>query len=382
MLGKTNITTLSEGGIVTDVADFSWVSMQSGVHTDFVRCIYENGYLAAITADGTIAWTTDGEVWSTAKLEYENCWLNDIDWDGEQFVIAGSCKETVSDKKTDSRMIVFTKDFESFEKLENFAKDKSEIHYIFPQNGKYIVVEGYNSTYSDIFCVAVINPATGSDDKIKEITQQHTMNISTNRKGNAFCAKNTGGMLVCVKLDTRYYRCKVAENNTSNFYNIENASVFECKGALYYILLNQTESYALNKVTDAGEVLTLCTGQNFAFVDGVYFNSCELFINHHDMLAVRKGESLAEKTVDDLIEVAPEMTLNCITKAFGQLYIFGNQGVILRSSVEANNENAITVQTLSAKKALADAKAYTDSRYAELEARIAELEGKQTNSDQ
>ena len=114
---------------------------------------------------------------------------------------------------------------------------------------------------------------------------------------------------------------------------------------------------------------------------GVYFNGCELFINNHEMLVVRKGESIADKTVDDLIEIAPEMILNCITKAFGQLYIFGNQGVILRSSVEINNENAIAVQTLSAKKALADAKAYADSRYAELEARIAELEGKQVNNE-
>lgn len=157
--------------------------------------------------------------------------------------------------------------------------------------------------------------------------------------------------------------------------------MFECKGVLYYIQLLQEENYNLVKVTDSGEELTMCTGQNFAFVDGVYFNGCELFINNHEMLVVRKGESIADKTVDDLIEIAPEMILNCITKAFGQLYIFGNQGVILRSSVEINNENAIAVQTLSAKKALADAKAYADSRYAELEARIAELEGKQVNNE-
>lgn len=81
-----------------------------------------------------------------------------------------------------------------------------------------------------------------------------------------------------------------------------------------------------------------------------------------------------DKTLDDLVEIAPELTMNCITKAFGQLYIFGNRGAILKSSVETNNEDTVTVQTLSAKKALADAKIYVDERYAELEARIAALE--------
>ena len=70
----------------------------------------------------------------------------------------------------------------------------------------------------------------------------------------------------------------------------------------------------------------------------------------------------------------PESTLRCVTKAFGQLYLFGNQGLVLRSSVEAGNEGPVTVQALSAKRALAEAKAYADGKYTELETRIAELE--------
>ena len=380
MLGKTNITTLSEGGIVTDVEDFSWVSMQSGVHKDFVRCIYENGYLVAISPDGTIAWTTDGEVWNTVKLEYEDCWLNDIDWDGERFVLVGSCKETVSNKVTTSRMIVLTKDFESFEKAENFIESDCEIHYIFPKNGKYIVISGgyfYSSSISNV-SILTIDLTTG------QITDKKQMySKSGNGERHVFCAKNTGGMLAYSSSfhENGRYLYK-ADNAVTRLSEVKKVSVFGCKDVLYYIQLLQEENYNLIKVTDSGEELIMCTGQNFAFVDGVYFNGCELFINNHEMLVVRKGERIADKTVDDLIEIAPDMTLNCITKAFGQLYIFGNQGVILRSSVETNNENAITVQTLSAKKALADAKAYTDSRYEELETRIAELEGKQTNSDQ
>lgn len=89
MLGKTNITTLSEGAIVTEIEDYNWIQVQSGVFADFVAAIFKNGYLVAITADGTVVYTTDGEAWQTHMLEYENCRLNDIDWDGNDFVLAG-----------------------------------------------------------------------------------------------------------------------------------------------------------------------------------------------------------------------------------------------------------------------------------------------------
>ena len=63
-----------------------------------------------------------------------------------------------------------------------------------------------------------------------------------------------------------------------------------------------------------------------------------------------------------------------IEKAFGQLFIFGNQGLILKSTNEVNNKEAIAVQHLSAKQALAQSKIYTNEQVASLEARIAALE--------
>lgn len=156
--------------------------------------------------------------------------------------------------------------------------------------------------------------------------------------------------------------------------NIPVMNVYECKDALFYSSMMSTDDYKIVKVLPSNETNILSTGQNFFFKDGVYFNECQLFINSHEMLILKKRESISDKTLDDLIEIAPELTMNCITKAFGQLYIFGNQGVILKSSVETNNEEAIIVQTISAKKALQDAKKYTDEQYAALEARIVALE--------
>ena len=205
-------------------------------------------------------------------------------------------------------------------------------------------------------------------------------------------AKNSSEMLVCFN----GYKSSNGTGNYNYVYKINNAGAvlvkllslcetsipmvyaIDCKDILYYMSKLSADDYVFAKVSDANEVFSMSTGQNYSFKGGAYFNGCQLFINSHEMLIVKKGESIADKTLDDLIEIAPELTMNCITKAFGQLYIFGNQGAILKSSVETNNENAIIVQTLSAKKALSDAKQYTDEQYALLEARIAALEGTTT----
>lgn len=68
MLGKTNITTLTEGAVVTEIEDYNWIQMQSGIYGNFAKAVYANDYLAAITADGTIAYVVQpGEFKSLAN---------------------------------------------------------------------------------------------------------------------------------------------------------------------------------------------------------------------------------------------------------------------------------------------------------------------------
>ena len=45
MLGKTNINTLTEGTIVTEIENYRWIQMKSGIFSDFVKAIYKNDYL-------------------------------------------------------------------------------------------------------------------------------------------------------------------------------------------------------------------------------------------------------------------------------------------------------------------------------------------------
>ena len=154
MLGKTNITTLSEGVVVTEIEDFNWIRMQSGINGNFVKAIYESGYLAAITANGMVAYTTDGEAWQVSNLKYTDCKLEDIAWDGSQFLLVGSYKDTVertdgTSGEYDLGFISITADFASYEyfsadtqgiySVDSYDYD-SEYVAVYPVNGKRVVL--------------------------------------------------------------------------------------------------------------------------------------------------------------------------------------------------------------------------------------------------
>ena len=144
MLGKTNINTLTEGTIVTEIENYRWIQMKSGIFSDFVKAIYKNDYLAAITADGKVVYTTDGEVWTVSVLEYEDCRLHDIDFDGSQFILVGSyLLEEYSDPDFSREgLILVTSDFNFYEKKNIMFNSGVAVDYlaVYPQNGKYIVV--------------------------------------------------------------------------------------------------------------------------------------------------------------------------------------------------------------------------------------------------
>ena len=402
MLGKTNISTLSEGAIVTEIEDFKWIQIQSGIYGNFVKAVCKNGYLAAITADGTVVYTTDGEVWQTSVLEYEDCKLNDIYWDGSRFILVGSYSytDTNLDATYQRGLILTTEDFAVYDKVEipgeysveNDGRGNWITEYlgIYAENSKYLVLgiekikSNTNGTLKEtIYLYRYVGNLVNEWEKLQvHYFEKLNSLLSVANNSNKFMISYSGTVkngsytsaLNEIGIITNDER-KVIETGKQSGNLL--TPVFECKNELYYMRLYSSENYVLSKVIDSDEKIVLSQGINYGFVDGIYFNNCQLFINNHEMMVVKKGESLANKTLDDLIEIAPELTMNCITKAFGQLYIFGNQGAILKSSVETNNENAIALQTLSAKKALADAKAYSDERYAELEARIMALEAGQ-----
>ena len=377
MLGKTNVTALREGAIITDVEDYRWVRIPSGTYGDFVKAVYKNERLAAVTADGKVVHTADGEVWEVSEPGFAGCRFNDIEWDGSRFVLAGSCTDENTSGK--AGLVLTTTDFAAYEKKElSGIGGVKEYLAVLARNGSYILVTSKPGVvYTDL-------ERGTQGGSLKYNGEYNTVNVSA--------VKNTGRILVylyerggghpvvshvhslCMVDGDSCRRLKTYDSGAAQ--DKAAVSLLECKDALYAMGLLSGLNYNLEKITDANEIMVMSTGQNFMFVDGIYFNGCQIFINSHEMLVVRKGEGLAGKTSDDLKEIAPEAALKCVAKAFGQLFLFGSQGLILRSSVETDNEGAIAVQTLSAKKALAEAKVYADQRIGELEKRIAELEKK------
>lgn len=380
MLGKTNITALQEGAIVTDVADYGWIQQQIGINGNFVRTIFNNQYLVGITENGIIAYTADGEVWQTVVPDYVDIRLNDIAWDGNRFLVAGSCRNE-DDGAAYSRkpLLLSIADFVKHEPINIISSldpliptsfvDLEDILAIYPENNKYVILalrqnspNRFYLIYTDLssFCEKDEYPQMSSIAYPFSIAKSsYGMIVGYAKEYGSICKPEKDGLKI---ID------KILELPLRQLY------VFESKDEFYYMALTEYHKYELRKILPTLETTLISSNINWMFSDGVYYNGCQLFINNHSMLIVKKGESIGEKTLDDLVEIAPEATMTFIEKAFGQLFIFGNQGLILKSTNEVNNKEAIAVQHLSAKQALAQSKIYTNEQVASLEARIAALE--------
>ena len=385
MLGKTNITALQEGAIVTDVADYGWIQQQIGINGNFVRTIFNNQYLVGITENGIIAYTADGEVWQTVVPDYVDIRLNDIAWDGNRFLVAGSCRNEDGEAGYPRKPLLLSiADFAKHEPINIISSLESlprtyttglgklelrmeDILAVYPENNKYVILASRQNSpgsfyliYTDLssFC------QMGQNSGLPYIT--YPFSIAKSSYGMIVGYSSSRGSIYKPEKDGLK---QVLEYNVSN-----RLYVFESKDEFYYMGLTESHKYELRKILSTLETTLISSNINWMFSDGVYYNECQLFINNHSMLIVKKGESIGEKTLDDLVEIAPEATMTFIEKAFGQLFIFGNQGLILKSTNEVNNKEAITVQHLSAKQALAQSKIYTNEQVASLEARIAALE--------
>lgn len=392
MLGKTNITAIESGTIISDIEDYRWDRVRvEGVTGTFVQAVYENETLVAITKDGMIVYTKDGENWSKVQLDIEGTYeLTDVIWDGRRYVMVGSCEEIVDQEYIYHGFIVVTEDLMDFNIIH--ANDEYSRYYaVIEKDGKYIVISkesAVNRSYGAIN--ANIGSIENWDSRLKEqiTTLEYPTYINATTTGQDFAkvtcdcqiiiAKNTRGGILYVKFfhDGRYSPTERtywtqdwhAFNGRLSFSGNLMAG-FECKGKIYVY----TSDNLLFKVnTDTGEKYN--AGGDVFYKNAVYYDKSEIFLNEYGIVIVRNGENISEKTEDDLIEITYDFSMELIIKAFTGLYIFGTGGNILKSNNEVNNEEALSVKTMSAYKALYDAKLYTDEKYAALEARITELE--------
>ena len=326
-----------------EIENADWVKVPSGTYSNFVKAICENGYLIAIGVDGTLVYTPDGETWEKTKLEYRDCKLTDIVWDGERFLITGSYTDEAS---RTAGLILTTKEFREYKKisisnsLDSDTACDAEYCMVYPVNGKYVVgavrklITNNHERYHLYVYVG---------DLENEWAEKRYIDLFSNISSiqGVETVKNSTEMLLCVSytydltttsVSNEVY--KVRSNGEAVRVDQANSAlrfrVLECKDVLYYYSVSSEDNYKFVKVSASNEKDTLSTGQNFAFADAVYFNGDEIFINAHSMLTVKKGESISDKTVADLVEIAPEDTMTCITRAFGRPYIFGNRGLVMK----------------------------------------------------
>lgn len=419
MLGKTNISTVEKGVIVSDIEDYSWLSANiQSVNETFIKVIYANNVLVAITENGTVACTKDGENWECKKLELENgdfFELTDIVYGNGKYVIVGYH----TDQETYIHgLIVTTADL-----IEYQIKTSAETEEYFNSSSLYtkfvsvsvvdnsfvicyIGCKKISSTskmevsiyaaFTDMKDTTTINQidsgieVENSRINFKNITENTTFQIAKKTNGDFIYYRKT-----CY--NNKYFHSLYVSNKGTGFRNLipvdlseavmghtnlsaDLFSVFECKDNLYYASNTSYLDYEVAKIIGGTEKVAISTNIIYEFVNATYFDKCEVFINSHEMLVVKRGESLENKTLQDMVEITYDFSMKYIVKAFNKMYIFGTGGNILVSSNENRNEDSLAVQTMSAMRALYDAKIYTNEKYEELDTRLTELERQLTNT--
>lgn len=400
MLGKTNITAIEGGVIVSDIEDYRWDRVRiEGVTGAFVRAIYENDMLVAITKDGTIIYSRDGENWTKMRLDIEGTYeLADIIWDGRRYVMVGSREEIVEQEYIYHGFIAVTENLMDFNIIH--AQDEYSRYYaVIEKDGKYIVIskESYTNANETYGCISA---NTGSienwDSHLTKVISdlKYRIYINSTTTGNDYAkvtceckiivVKNNRGGLLYVWFShkgdysptTNIYWTPdwhIFENNGGGDARTNGNNVilsgFECRGKAYFCY---TDKRLVRVDTDTGEKFNI--GATVNYTDALYYDKCEIYLNEYGIVVVRNGENVNEKSLDDLIEITYDFSMELIVKAFAGLYIFGTGCNILKSNSEVNNEEALAVKTMSASKALYDARNYTDEKYNALEARIAALE--------
>lgn len=392
MLGRTNITTVKGGTIVSDVENFVWNEVGTlKVNGAFKRTIFGNNTLVAVTEGGTVIYSRDGENWEEAVFETDAGYkITDGVWDGKQFVFAAN-----------DPAIITTEDFQEY-KFYVISGVKRLYAIFCNTSGTYTVIGARNPTYnssqqryiSNVFFFKGIPEDLKEEQCIANIknTTEDKCDMSI-RDVYIKTAYNSNTLICYIKAEqgTFHSHQVVFSEDGSSMRMLETTNgysggsnkykLFSFKNALYYmnVLDDNKKLIRVKDFSDEkGDIVS--TGKDWGFIGGVYFNKCDIMINANQLLVVKPGEYLVDKVIEDLIDITYDFSITNIISAFGKIYLFGTGGHILASSDEIQNENTLAIKTMSASKALYEAKKYTDEKYKELEERIARIEAANNSS--
>lgn len=373
MLGKTNIVTTAESAATAEIEDYKWIAASAGDGQAFIKAAFGDSMLAAITADGGVTYSADGENWEWQSVgDYVFC---DILWDGARFIIVGGHNE---DGK-DYGLIIITTDFTDLDVRTKCTDSDASNQYRFfgiaKVNNKYAVMVQQNGS-SQQQLISWVGDLDTWDTKtvIRKVIRNGSFSwtafhveLVRNTSGFMLYAKGTGNNSgyshdVYTSSDGVVFNNQATLTSTSTNAINNWIKVMSLRDELYFMYLVNDQTYNIYKVLSAMDRVLVSTGINYQFVGGAYYDNTLVFINNHNMLLVKNNESLTDKALSDMFEISYDYSFNSIIKAFDKLYILCNQGYILMSDAEGKSSETTAVSTMSARRALFDAKKYTDEQ--------------------
>lgn len=350
MTGRTNIIPITEPAITDEIVELSQVEWK--VHlTDsaehFQKIIYANHIYMGITASGSIIWTTDsGETWHTKKVgDYV---FTDIFWDGTLFIVCGYSGFTgVIISTADGREVTVKADYSNAPFVGGTYKD-----------GIYYFISCYNKTLHTWTGTVLADIAdTGNTINAEPYAIQYVKFMYANGRfllAYMYSYSSTTTYNILFSSNGLDFTDLVIRNNTT----ARDTNIWlTCINRIFYVYV-------------ADELYKSITGSTWSKISGlsnlkglISFNNQLLLVGDKNKgIIVNQGESIAEKTINDYKVIMDEVVITTAVSAEDKIMIGCQGGVALSSKQKNTNPDTVAVQTMSAKKALADANQYTDSQ--------------------
>lgn len=326
---------------------------------DFIKVIYGGGRFVAISENGSIAYSTEGQTWTVRKLgDYT---FFDIDYiNGTYFIVGGADTKGLillstdlinwKAETTEIDPAVIPADIASLQSLQFRGIRSNGREYILIATAIY--AKSGTSYYAP--CVYA-----GSDIKALKIVfikagASTTNGISRILKGNSRIGLLYQQSSACYILhtsdgsnceDTRLPSYSPSPRNHAFFYE-----GYFLQGAHYMPSMTSSsyEKYAhMYRSINLKEWEIMGPGVKHDsdkvdlpyFIGAVRIGSCSLYIGEHMGMLLADGEDMLEKTQADCFNISQSVTINSVVRSDKRIVCVGNGGIIFSANVDINDKD-------------------------------------------
>lgn len=370
MTGRTNIIPTRTAAITSDEFDLKnvqWNAVVLDTSDNCVCTLYEKDTIVLLFSKGSVSWSYDGEKWNTKKLG--NFVFQYIFYDGKQFLICGS--------SNDNGLIITTVDFESFTTYDKFTSS---------------VQSQYNLNFCGGFYDGNAYRFIALETNISSISARYNVYTWQGETLDTLKAKKeilsqTGGQLN-LKYSYNGKRCNViicwingSSANVASYKNYYSADGIDYVSAEITSIQSRELSYINIKSLD-GIAYVFCNEKLYRSLSGTTWTLISEIESMRDItkinnqffiigtpnkgLITQGNESISEKTSNDLQILIDDVVVTNVIYALERVVMVCNGGIVCYASQKNADPETEAVKTMSARKALSDAKVYTDSKFEEM----------------